>query len=669
MSEGRTPTATFTQQRRLEQEDVDLLNQIVIRAQNDPASRDNPKNALLQAYGEIFEERQLNEHQDKACFDVLFKLLNPATPGDSLYHKFEHILEGQGIVLAYDDDVTTQNDRDDNDRYSDGASERARSLPDDSRVGSRQDPYPPESVSDADFAFEDEDYLDNPPLYVTYLLRRAEARDRHVLLRQTLEIWQGAAENARYQQLEAQADALYQTRLKQKVLKQCLAVFEDLRQSKIQADQIYNQHLARYALGKTADEYRVRRIGSIDEDRLKGICLYQWVLAYRESGFRRKREYATKRAVLKRLIESARFNRERKVDLEGLLQQKTDETHAALKIAAIGLLKDKSQAVRSDEERAYLQDKGSLCQASMVALRAKMNAISELNVKADDARDYFLLAHSWKCMQAAMLYRNDRKAWLKTWAFRKWQQFVKSQKHARYDEAYKQMRRTIKVNLARRLLLHWRQKAQLYQEDDTRADAIYRQSLVQRIVRPVVENTYDTSQWTVANETVADNQYSHFLQQRGIVALQMKQQVLLDMSNRADRLQQYRTEQRAVQGLRQMQLKAFELLRRQSDADAFRSRNDKRTVRNLLGRMRRTLAESRVGDEGALVLVPPPAVTPARKREELLLFSSTRLSTTPAYTPFAARLRATRVLQDIDDVDEDDMVDVQEALDAGKDGA
>lgn len=106
MSEGRTPTATLTEQRRLEQEDIDILHQIVIRAQNDPQSPENPKDALLQAYGEIFTERRLSQHQDRACFNVLLRLLNPATPGESLYHKFEGVLRAEGIVLDFDDDDT-----------------------------------------------------------------------------------------------------------------------------------------------------------------------------------------------------------------------------------------------------------------------------------------------------------------------------------------------------------------------------------------------------------------------------------------------------------------------------------------------------------------------------------------------------------------------------------
>lgn len=105
MSEGRTPTATLTEQRRLEQEDIDILHQIVVRAQNDSQSLTAPKDALLQSYGEIFNERKLSQHQDRACFNVLLKLLDPSVPGESLYHKFEGILREEGIVLDYEDDT------------------------------------------------------------------------------------------------------------------------------------------------------------------------------------------------------------------------------------------------------------------------------------------------------------------------------------------------------------------------------------------------------------------------------------------------------------------------------------------------------------------------------------------------------------------------------------
>ncbi|KAK5938591.1 hypothetical protein PMZ80_008780 [Knufia obscura] len=683
MSEGRTPTATLTQQRRLEQEDIDILHQIVIRAQNDPNSQEQPKDALLQAYGEIFDERRLSQHQDRACFNVLLKLLNPATPGESLYHKFEHILQDEGIVLSYDDDATTQ-DAPENlqDRHSDGISEHvgrplsraslhaglAQHRPasaDDSQYITRSGYYPTETAL-GDQTVEaplDDAYLDNPPPNMALMWRQAELRDRAVLTRQTLDVWRDALDTVRQRQLETRADALYELRLKRKVLKQCLAVFQDLRNSQIRADQIYYRRLARNALGKISDEYRVRRVASIDDDRMKGVSLYKWTLASREATFVRNKDYQLKRFVMQKLVDSFRAGRAQQAQLEEMLRRRNAQNKTSLLQSALSLLVQKTVVMQEHQATADGQNRNTLCHASITAWRAKMGKLNDLSLTAEDAREYFLMKRVLSQLQSLTRYRKERREWLATWATRKWQTFLKNRKHARYDEAYRQMRRTVKMNAARKFLLRWHQKVHDHREDNAQADALYQTSILQRIIRPVIETTYDTAEWVKTNEPVADQRADQFLQQRALIAIQMKQQSLLDMTDKADRLRQYRTEQRAVQGLRQMQLKAFELQRRKSDADAFRDRQDKRAVRNILARLRRVLAERRSGDEGALNLGPPPAVTPARKREELLLNTSTRLSTTPAYTPFTVRLRQEpRVLEDIEDDDEEDMEGVQSHL-------
>ena len=656
MSEGRTPTATLTQQRRLEQDDVDLLHQIVIRAQNDPASQERPKDALLQAYGEIYEERRLNQQQDRACFDVLLKLLNPATPGESLYHKFENLLQEEGIVLAYDDDATTQDEHvEHDDKHSDNVSDHLYAPPEVTQDPAHSGYYPTETLPDrqSEDTADAEAYPDNTPPYIVQLLRQAEARDRSVLAKQTLDAWRGAVDAAKERQMEARADALYAVRLKRKVLKQCLAVFDDLHHSQMQADQIYYSRLARSALGKTSDEYRVRKVRSMDEDRIKGDTLYKWTVASREATFTRKQEWELKRKFMSKLIESHRASQAKEAHLEMVLQRSNFQQQNTLLQAAMALMTRKVASVKVDEERADFRNKAALGMASINAWRLKMGKVVELNLTAEDAREYFLMKRVLRSLQDVTRFRRDRRTWLATWASHKWQEFVKARKHGRYDDAYRQIRRTIKMNLARKLLLRWQQKVHDNREDNVRADAVYQASLKRRLVRPMVETTYEIADWVQKNEPIADRTAESFLQRRAIIAMQMKQQTLFDMSDRADRFQQYHIEQRAVQGLRQMQLKAFEFQRRQFDADAFRDRHDKRAIRGVLARMRRILAERRVGGEGAFSLMPAPAVTPARKREQLLLNSSTRLSTTPAYTPFAVRLRQEpRVLENIDDEDE-----------------
>lgn len=660
MSEGRTPTATLTQQRQLEQEDVDILNQIVIRAQNDPNGSD--KDALFQAFREISNEKRLNQHQDRACLNVLLKLLDPATLGESLYHKWENILHDEGIVMTYDDDATTQ----------DASPMRPiRALDYEHSDGQPQSSRPPSAISQqapkrrsysidthplvkATADFHDEDYLDNPPPHIARLMLDAQKRDHTVLCRQTLDALKSAYEVSRSQRLEARADALYEMRLKQKTLKQCLAVFEDVHSAQVQADEIYRSTLVRNALGKTKDEYRVHRVESIDDDRIKGLSLYKWALASREANFVNRREWGLKRSFIRKMINSYRASKARQAELENLLQRRRNIAQGVMLRSAMSFLTQRTSATRQNHGQAELRDRGALYKASIDVWRTRSEKLIQLNLTAEEAREYLLMKRVLRRLQSVTMFRKDRRNWLAKWSMRKWQEFVRSRKHNRYDECYRQMRRLIKMNLARKMLSRWQQVVQIHREQDAQANACYHDIVMRRTVKPAVEKMWDTADLVERNDALASAKADQFLGRRAIIAIQMKQQTLLDMADNADRLHQYRTEQRAVQGLRQMQFKAFELRRRLYDAEAFRDRHDKRNIRNAVARLRRALVERRSGDEGPFTLLPAPAATPARKREELLLRSSTRLSTTPAYTPFAARLRQEpRILEDIEDMEED----------------
>lgn len=658
MSEGRTPTATLTEQRRLEQDDVDVLHQIVIRAQNDPISQQSPKDALLEAYRGIFDERRLSSHRDRACFNILLKLLDPITPGESLYHKFENVLQEEGIVLAYDDDATTHDEPTEftGSQANDNVENRRRyNSTWHERKGLQPHSIKALEPSNSYDEIHSQAYFGKTPPYIINLFHQAVARDRAVLAKQTIEAWKSAVQAAEERELEERADALYELRLKRKVLKQCLGVFQDLRYSQIQADQIYYHRLARNALGRTSDEYRVRRVNSIDEDRMKALSLYKWTLASREAALRRNTDWRTKKLFFKKLVDSFRATQIKETQLGHILHRNDIRLQSTVLQAVMLMFTRKANEANEFVTLADSQNRNGLYQASISAWKSKISKLADLTLTAEDAREYFLMKRVLRKLRSLTLFRKQRRTWLATWTLKKWQELVKSRKHARYDEAYRQMRRIVKINLARKLLHHWRRKLHEFGAGNACADQAYQHSLMGRINRPVVEMLYDTAQWVAKNRPVAETVADQFLQRRAMLAMQMKQQSLVDMSMRAERLYQYRTEQRAIHSVRQMQLKAFELQRRQYDSDAFRTRHNKRAVRNILARMRRTLAERRIGGEGALALVPPPAVTPARKREELLLHSSTRLSTTPAYTPFSVRLRQEpRVLEDIEDEEEED---------------
>ena len=91
--------------------DVEILHQIVLRAQQRHDVRKRPKRALFEAYERVFAENGLDTTQDRACLRIVLQLGEPQIPGDLLYDKFEYVLRQIGVQLAFgDDDLPAHND-------------------------------------------------------------------------------------------------------------------------------------------------------------------------------------------------------------------------------------------------------------------------------------------------------------------------------------------------------------------------------------------------------------------------------------------------------------------------------------------------------------------------------------------------------------------------------
>src|SRR5271156_571788 len=112
----------------LSAQDVNLLHHIIVRAQNHPDFPSHPKRVLLEAYDAIFTENGLDTGHDRACLRLLLQLGEPGVPGQTLYEKFEHLLEEAGIVLDFDDD-----------RLSIADAERGKAI-EEEKVGELKDP-------------------------------------------------------------------------------------------------------------------------------------------------------------------------------------------------------------------------------------------------------------------------------------------------------------------------------------------------------------------------------------------------------------------------------------------------------------------------------------------------------------------------------------------------
>ncbi|MCJ1335079.1 hypothetical protein MMC09_000345 [Bachmanniomyces sp. S44760] len=87
---------------QLSNQDVLILHNIVLRAQDDQDIDTSPFRAIIAAYDHILARHGLNPNKDQIFLRFLFKLGNRKQAGASLYERFEVLLGELGIQLEFD---------------------------------------------------------------------------------------------------------------------------------------------------------------------------------------------------------------------------------------------------------------------------------------------------------------------------------------------------------------------------------------------------------------------------------------------------------------------------------------------------------------------------------------------------------------------------------------
>lgn len=90
----------------LSNEDVQLLDKIIRRAQESINAGARIFDSLFAAYEFVFNELGLDTSHDKAVFRFLFRLGQPSQSDSQLYDRFEQLLAEQNIVLEFEDDTS-----------------------------------------------------------------------------------------------------------------------------------------------------------------------------------------------------------------------------------------------------------------------------------------------------------------------------------------------------------------------------------------------------------------------------------------------------------------------------------------------------------------------------------------------------------------------------------
>jgi hypothetical protein len=310
--------------------------------------------------------------------------------------------------------------------------------------------------------------------------------------------------------------------------------------------------------------------------------------------------------------------------------------HAAQHVLIrISQIQRRHQEAETDAVTIY---EGNLARKIFNKWLAQSQAIRVNDERAEAAADYFAAKHALQKLRARAQARLAQKEVVQARTyllslkyFQKWRLAVRDIKEAKYNAAYKAMRRKVKENIARAALNIWREKTRRIREMTVTADEFRTQKQeenAKRMAHGVVITMYRHTEETRRAEKLADEFYHQALVRRlGIFGsnwLLPTRQILANQQiadeYRATRLATY-----TLGVLRTMRNYAFRARRLEEDADTLRQRNEKKRSLGILQRWRQ--AAARADEDGTAVensLVP---TTPAARRSQLLA------STTPAYTP------------------------------------
>ncbi|KAL1960867.1 hypothetical protein VTO42DRAFT_5850 [Malbranchea cinnamomea] len=91
------------EQLSLTDQDVEILHQIIIRAEQHPDVERLPFRAIFAAYDAVLSEKGIEAEKDRIYLRFLFLLGDRGVHGEGLYAKFEALLAQLGILLEYSD--------------------------------------------------------------------------------------------------------------------------------------------------------------------------------------------------------------------------------------------------------------------------------------------------------------------------------------------------------------------------------------------------------------------------------------------------------------------------------------------------------------------------------------------------------------------------------------
>ena len=323
-----------------------------------------------------------------------------------------------------------------------------------------------------------------------------------------------------------------------------------------QAEQIKRRRILRTAWTQWNDRLRWQALSRQIDDRLMVETLYKWVLAERFVLLRRLCEERLKRRALQRLTEQWRLRRscqERHCQTfiqsrnEALLHSLVDRWHGQLLIQ------------NQHKQIAFEFHAPRILQENLKSWKDSYKHLQKLHTWADKSAFYF---RAWR-------------------TFRRLQTAVVESKKMKRRNAYASVRRQVKMDLARRLLIHWKLKTVHVLDLQHTAQEIDQQKIF-RFGTTLFDRWKDRHSFSVSENVEASQNFNADLAQQQLQVWVDRFRAQKEAEAKAIDFTVSHVQKIAYECLRALQLKVFEYRSHAQTAADLQAWNEKRHHRAFL---------------------------------------------------------------------------------------
>lgn len=322
------------------------------------------------------------------------------------------------------------------------------------------------------------------------------------------------------------------------------------------ADAVSRMRTLQNAYTAWNEKLRSQALATRMNERIVAEALYKMVIAQRARLMNRVSEQHRKRSAMQSFLVGIRGKGRELLSKE---HQLVDARKLQLLGSTFSCWRDRTIVIQARSRIALDFYNPKLKQDIIESIRLKLKAKQKLEKWAKDARFYFLMTRYIVILRAA----------------------TAAKKKNRERAAHAKMRRKCKMNLAREALYTWSHKQREKAEACKKGEEFYDQKI--KALRNQLFRRWQTAVSLRKREAIqTSKRYEEGLLDYHLGLLIDTSRNLNSSQNRAEQFHHLKMSEICSTQLRRLSMRAFEMRRREQDADAMRDRHRSKHVRNML---------------------------------------------------------------------------------------